>query len=170
MDSDFRLAVRPHLSAMPTLGFQSNGRGRVRRSTSMLRKTMIVLLTAAALTGGLTADAFARGGGGGGHGAGSAAAALIWAADSAAALAWAAALAEAISPVVAWLTVAALRLMPRCAVTSAAITFIAVDASIVASGSVAAMTTGATSTPITHRTAICMGTDVPRRPASRCAA
>jgi hypothetical protein len=31
----------------------------------MLRKTMIVLLTAAALTGGLTADAFARGGGGG---------------------------------------------------------------------------------------------------------
>jgi hypothetical protein len=38
------------------------------------------------------------------------------------------------------------------------------------SESVAAMTTGATSTPITHRTAICMGTDVPRRPASRCAA
>jgi hypothetical protein len=38
----------------------------------MLRKTMIVLLTAAALTGGLTADAFARGaeGGGGGHGDG----------------------------------------------------------------------------------------------------
>jgi len=33
----------------------------------MLRKTMIVLATAAALTGGLTADAFARGGGGGGH-------------------------------------------------------------------------------------------------------
>jgi hypothetical protein len=34
-----------------------------------LRKTMIVLATAAALTGGLTADAFARGGGGGGgHG------------------------------------------------------------------------------------------------------
>jgi hypothetical protein len=31
----------------------------------MLRKTMIVLTTAAALTGGLTADAFARGGGGG---------------------------------------------------------------------------------------------------------
>jgi hypothetical protein len=30
----------------------------------MLHKTMIVLLTAAALTGGLTADAFARGGGG----------------------------------------------------------------------------------------------------------
>jgi hypothetical protein len=29
----------------------------------MLRKTMIVLATAAALTGGLTADAFARGGG-----------------------------------------------------------------------------------------------------------
>jgi hypothetical protein len=28
----------------------------------MLRKTMIVLATAAALTGGLTADAFARGG------------------------------------------------------------------------------------------------------------
>jgi hypothetical protein len=32
----------------------------------MLRKTMIVLVTAAALTGALTADAFARGGGGGG--------------------------------------------------------------------------------------------------------
>ena len=31
----------------------------------MLRKTMIVLATAAALTGGLSADAFARGGGGG---------------------------------------------------------------------------------------------------------
>jgi hypothetical protein len=43
---------------------------RVRRSISMLRKTMIVLLTAAALTGALTADAFARGGGGGGHGGG----------------------------------------------------------------------------------------------------
>src|SRR6202023_3180743 len=37
------------------------------RSIPMLRKTMIVLATAAALTGGLTADAFARGGGGGGH-------------------------------------------------------------------------------------------------------
>jgi hypothetical protein len=36
-----------------------------------LRKTMIVLATAAALTGGLTADGFARGGGGGGgHGGG----------------------------------------------------------------------------------------------------
>lgn len=35
----------------------------------MLRKTMITMLTAAALTGGLTADAFARGGGGG-HGGG----------------------------------------------------------------------------------------------------
>ena len=34
----------------------------------MLRKTMIVLLTAAALTGGVTADAFARGDGGGGGG------------------------------------------------------------------------------------------------------
>jgi hypothetical protein len=34
----------------------------------MLRKTMILLATAAALTGGLTADAFARGGGGGGGG------------------------------------------------------------------------------------------------------
>ena len=44
----------------------------------MLRKTMIALLTAAALTGGLTADAFARGGGGGGggHGAGSVAAVI----------------------------------------------------------------------------------------------
>ena len=36
----------------------------------MLRKSMIVLATAAALTGGLSADAFARGGGGGGHGGG----------------------------------------------------------------------------------------------------
>ena len=36
----------------------------------MFRKTMIVLLTAATLTGGLTADAFARGGGGGGGGHG----------------------------------------------------------------------------------------------------
>jgi hypothetical protein len=36
----------------------------------MLRKTMIVLATAAALTGGLTADAFALGGGGGGHSGG----------------------------------------------------------------------------------------------------
>ena len=35
----------------------------------MLRKTMIALLTTAALSGGLTADAFARGGGGG-HGGG----------------------------------------------------------------------------------------------------
>jgi hypothetical protein len=35
----------------------------------MLRKTMIVLATAAALTGGLTADALARGGGGFGGGA-----------------------------------------------------------------------------------------------------
>jgi hypothetical protein len=32
----------------------------------MLRTTMIVLATAAVLTGGLTANAFARGGGGGG--------------------------------------------------------------------------------------------------------
>jgi hypothetical protein len=63
MDSDFHLAVRPHLSAMSGLGFQSNGRGRVRRSVPILRKSMIVLLTAAALSGGLTADAFARGGG-----------------------------------------------------------------------------------------------------------
>ena len=35
----------------------------------MLRKTMIIFATAAALTAGLTADAFARGGGGG-HGGG----------------------------------------------------------------------------------------------------
>src|ERR1700720_161873 len=37
-----------------------------------LRKTMIVLATAAALSAGLTADAFARGGGGGGGGHGGA--------------------------------------------------------------------------------------------------
>jgi hypothetical protein len=62
----------------------------------MLRKTMIVLAMAAALTGGLTADAFARGGGGGGggHGGGSAAAA-IWAVASAAAI-WAVASVAAI--------------------------------------------------------------------------
>jgi len=36
----------------------------------MLRKTMIVLAMATALTGGFAADAFARGGGGGGHGGG----------------------------------------------------------------------------------------------------
>ena len=36
----------------------------------MLRKTMIVLVTAAALTSGLTSDAFARGGGGGFGGGG----------------------------------------------------------------------------------------------------
>src|SRR4029077_19450426 len=107
-----------------------------------------------------------RGGGGTGEvevdtGAGSAAA-VIWAAGSAA-LIWAAALAEAISPVVARLSVAALRVcMPRRAATSAAVTFIVADAS----GSVAAMTTGATSTPITHRTAICTGTYVPRCPAA----
>ena len=48
----------------------------------MLRKTMIVLATAAALTGGLTADAFARGGGGGGgvDTVAVSAVALIWAA------------------------------------------------------------------------------------------
>ena len=43
----------------------------------MLRKTMIVLLTAAALTGVLTADAFARGGGGG-EDTGAGSAAVIW--------------------------------------------------------------------------------------------
>ena len=36
----------------------------------MLRKTMIILATAVALTAGLSADAFARGGGGGGGGHG----------------------------------------------------------------------------------------------------
>jgi hypothetical protein len=41
IDSDFHLAVRPHLSAMPTLGFQSNGRGRVRGS----RHAGIILAT-----------------------------------------------------------------------------------------------------------------------------
>src|SRR5262249_37453719 len=93
------------------------------------------------------------------------AAAVIWAAGSPVAFTWAAALAEAISPVVALILVVALRLMPRCAATSAANNFIAVAASIAASGSVAAMTTsGATITPITHRTAIYMGTDVLRVP------
>src|SRR6201993_2124516 len=45
-------------------------RGPRPKEDQMLRKTMIVLATAAALTGGLTADAFARGGGAGGHGGG----------------------------------------------------------------------------------------------------
>ena len=130
----------------------------------MLRKTMIVLLTAAALTGGLTADAFARGGRVGrwrrtrGRVQG---VAVIWAAGSAAAghmgggcwrrpfrRSWPGSRSRPCGP------------MPRCAATSAAITFIAADASIAASGSVAAMTTGATSTPFTNRIAICMGTDV----------
>src|SRR5260221_8628251 len=44
-------------------------RGPRPKEDQMSRKTMIVLATAAALTGGLTADAFARGGGGG-HGGG----------------------------------------------------------------------------------------------------
>src|SRR6476660_5725979 len=91
--------------------------------------------------------------------AGGSVVALIWAAgsvaDTWASLTWAGSAAEAISPVVARLSVAALRVsMPRCAATSAAITFIAADAS----GSVAAMTTGATTIPITHRTALCIGT------------
>jgi hypothetical protein len=78
----------------------------------MLRKTMIVLATAAALTGGLTADAFARGGGGAGVDTvvGSVVA-LIWAAGS------------AISAVLAGLSAAALRVstLPQRAATSAAI-------------------------------------------------
>src|SRR6195256_3376343 len=47
-------------------------RSRVEGAVPMLRlrKTMIVLAMATALTGGLTADAFARGGGGGGGGGG----------------------------------------------------------------------------------------------------
>src|SRR3984885_11096048 len=51
-------AMRPeqHLIEMDALASE--------RSIPMLRKTMIVLATAAALTGGLSADAFARGGGG----------------------------------------------------------------------------------------------------------
>jgi hypothetical protein len=54
-------AMRP---AKPLIEMDALASGR---SNAMLRKTMIVLATAAALTGGLTADAFARGGGGGGH-------------------------------------------------------------------------------------------------------
>ena len=77
-----------------------------------LRKTMIVLAAAAALTGGLTADAFARGGGGGVDTAADSAVALIWAAGSAAALTWAAALALAISAVMAGLSAAAGVLRP----------------------------------------------------------
>jgi hypothetical protein len=111
----------------------------------MLRKTMIVLLTTAALTGGLAADAFAHGGGGGGggHGGGFGGGGHMGGFGGG-------------HFAVAWVSAAALRVcMMRRAATSAAITFIVADAS----GSAAAMTTGATSTHITHRTAICMGTD-----------
>ena len=46
--------------------FSSNGRrSRPKGACPMLRKTMIVVATAAALTEGLTADAFARGAGDG---------------------------------------------------------------------------------------------------------
>ena len=44
--------------------WQSNGRRRVPKGVpTMLRKTMIVLAKAAALTSGLTVEAFAHGGG-----------------------------------------------------------------------------------------------------------
>ena len=143
----------------------------------MLRKTMIVLLTAAALTGGMTADAFARGGGGGGggggHGGGFGGGGHMGGGFGGGHMGGGfggghmgggfggahmgggfggghfAGRSPALGRGYAGLA-------PRRAATSAAITFIVADAS---SGSVAAMTTGATSTPITHRTAICMGTD-----------
>jgi hypothetical protein len=64
-DVDRFRAIQPHSRHDV---FSRNGRRRVRRSIPMLRKTMIVLATAAALTAGLSADAFARGGAGGGGG------------------------------------------------------------------------------------------------------
>jgi hypothetical protein len=129
----------------------------------MLRKTMIALLTAAALTGGLTADAFALGGGGGGggHVGGFGGGGHMGGGFGGAHMGGGfggghfAGRGPALGRGLAGLHAEA--------ATSA---FIVADAS----GSAAAMTTRATSTPITHRTAICMGTDVPRRPASRCAA
>jgi hypothetical protein len=66
-DVDRFRAIQPHSRHDV---FSRNGRRRVRRSIPMLRKTMIVLATAAALTAGLSADVFARGGGGGGGGGG----------------------------------------------------------------------------------------------------
>src|SRR5436305_1588034 len=60
---------------------------------AMLRKTMIILATAIALTAGLSADAFARGGGGGGgHSGVDTVVASVAATVSAVALMWAAAL------------------------------------------------------------------------------
>src|SRR5258708_6945264 len=69
MDGGFYLAVRSHVSRCPLWVFSRTDAVASEGVDPMLRKTMIVLATAAALTGGLTADAFARGwGGGGGHG------------------------------------------------------------------------------------------------------
>jgi hypothetical protein len=59
--------MRPEAIAMFSIEMDATASGR---SNAMLRKTMIVLATAAILTAGLTVDAFARGGGGGGHGGG----------------------------------------------------------------------------------------------------
>src|SRR5882672_3422431 len=71
MDGGFYLAVRSHVSRCPLWVFSRTDAVASEGVDPMLRKTMIVLATAAALTGGLTADAFARGGGGGGgHGGG----------------------------------------------------------------------------------------------------
>ena len=117
----------------------------------MLRKTMIVLATAAALTGGLTADAFAR-------------TAVEVAVDtvavagvdtpvvSVAALIWVAALAGAISAVLAGLSAAALRVSGLPGRTTASTT---TEVSVAACVSGPAfMTTGAaTATPITTPTA-----------------
>jgi hypothetical protein len=60
-DVDRFRAIQPHSHHDV---FTRSGRRGVRRSIPMLRMTMTVLATAAALTGGLSAGAFARGGGG----------------------------------------------------------------------------------------------------------
>ena len=54
--------MRPEAIATSPIEMDATASGDI----SMLRTTMIVLATAAVLTGGLTANAFARGGGGGG--------------------------------------------------------------------------------------------------------
>jgi hypothetical protein len=55
--------MRPKVIATSPIEMDATASGS---DIPMLRTTMIVLATAAVLTGGLTANAFARGGGGGG--------------------------------------------------------------------------------------------------------
>ena len=139
----------------------------------MLRKTMIVLLTAAALTGVLTADAFARGGGGGIGGGGHTGGGFEG---------WRSygrrvrrrrsygrrLLAEAISPVVAWLSVAALRSSCRGARPLRPRSLSSRRRFHRGFGFGGGYDDWCYEYPFyTNRIAICMGTDVLLRPASR---